>query len=132
MPESERLEVVCAIIRKDGKIMAVRRKEGQKMAGEWEFPGGKIRDGESPEETIVREIREELEIGIIPEEALPRIEYEYPEFFIRLYPFNCRWVNGTIKMHVHDKCQWLDRNELFKLKWSKADQELITHIKDLL
>ena len=112
--------------------MAVRRKEGEIMEGEWEFPGGKIQDGEDPEQTVIREIKEELEICIIPEEPFRPFDYEYPRFYIRLYPYRCRWISGTVRMHVHDECRWLDKNEMGKVNWSEADQALINEIKDLI
>jgi 8-oxo-dGTP diphosphatase len=129
MTGRDRLNVVCAIIKKNERILAVRRKKGENMAGQWEFPGGKIRAGESPGETLIREILEELEIKILPDEPLPPVEYDYPEFSIRLMPFRCKWLKGTIEMHVHDQCKWLTVSELDSLNWSKADLVVVEMIK---
>ena len=132
MVRKKRLNVVCAIFYQNGKILAFRRKTGEKMAGKWEFPGGKIRQGETPDQSIIREIREELDLEILPEKSFPPIEHEYPEFLIKLFPYLCRWEKGELRLHVHDECRWLDKTELESLDWSDADRAVLALMKNWL
>ncbi len=122
------LNVVCAVIRKEGKILALRRKEGEKMAGLWEFPGGKIRENENPENTLVREIEEELTIIVNPDRALTPVDFEYPEFFIHLIPFDCTWLKGKITLSVHDQYQWLSDDDLESIGWCGADILIVRNL----
>lgn len=128
MNEKPNVEVVCAVIDRNGKILAVRRKTGEKMAGLWEFPGGKIKNNETPEQGLIREIKEELDISVTPEYPLPAIDYEYPEFHIRLIPFRCIWNTGKIRLKVHDRYQWLFPDDLTGLDWSQADIRIVDAI----
>jgi 8-oxo-dGTP diphosphatase len=116
------LEVVCAIIEHEGRILVVRRKKGEKMEGLWEFPGGKIDEGESPDISISREILEELGIIIVPYGRLPVITYAYPDFIIHLLPFLCHFKKGKVKLKVHDLMNWVSRRDLLKINLCDADK----------
>ena len=125
MQDKPVLNVVCAVIFNEKKILAVRRKKGERMEGLWEFPGGKIMEKETPEESLIREIREELLIGITPELRLETVDFEYKEFRIRLIPFQCQWDSSPITLTVHDRFEWLAPGELKKVNWSGADLVLV-------
>lgn len=132
MAPKPHIKVVCAILEHKGKILAVRRKSGEHHEGCWEFPGGKVKDNETFQGAIGREIREELEIEVEPIKILPYIEYEYPEFYIRLIPVYCKMVSGKITYHVHDLHRWLRVSELPRLTWSNADALLLKKIVPVL
>ena len=122
------LKVVCAVIEKKKKVLAVKRKEGEHMAGKWEFPGGKIMDHELPEKSIIREIKEELNIAIEVADLLTTIDFEYTDFFIHLMAFKCLWIRGNIRLTVHDQYQWLPVIELPTLNWSEADAGIVKEL----
>ena len=121
------IEVVCAIIFKENKILATQHKRHPVHQSKWEFPGGKIEPGESKQEAIVREIKEELELDISVLEVLNPIEYSYPHQKIRLIPLVCTITNGEILLQQHQNYQWLDLEQLFELDLCEADKELIRH-----
>ena len=122
------LNVVCAIILKGNKILVTQHKSHPFHQNKWEFPGGKIEPGESKQEAIVREIKEELELDIIVLEELQTIEHSYPHQKIRLIPLICTIMNGEIVLKQHRNYQWLDLEQLFELDLCKADKELIRHL----
>ncbi len=126
------LEVVCAIIEENGKILAVRRKEGENMAGKWEFPGGKIKNDELPENSIIREIQEELAIRIIPQVQLLPVNHEYAEFKIHLIPYRCKLLSGNISLRVHDRFRWLLPGDYYTLNWCDADRIIVKQLSDNL
>lgn len=116
--------VVAAIIEKDGKIFATQRGYGD-WKGWWEFPGGKIEPGETPEEALVREIREELDIGIAIDRFYTTVEYDYPEFHLEMDCFLCHITEGEPVLLEHDAAKWLAKDELSSVKWLPLDVELI-------
>ena len=126
------LKVVCAILEHRGKILAVRRKTGEQNEGCWEFPGGKVKDHETYEMSICREMREELDLEVEPIKILPYVDYEYPEFHIRLIPVLCKRVSGRIKYRVHDLHRWLRTPELLNLHWSQADALLLKRMMPVI
>lgn len=119
------IKVTCAIITRDKKILSTRRSHGMHLAGKWEFPGGKIEDGETGEACIVREIREELGIIVRPVEQLKSIAHHYPDKSIQLIPFRCEIVEGEISLAEHDKFIWVEKDMLLSLDWAAADRKLI-------
>ncbi len=125
------INVVCAIIEEKGKILALRRKRGENMAGKWEFPGGKINDNEIPESSIIREIKEELNLTIHPANQLLPVNFEYPDFIIHLIPFRCLILEGDIILSVHDRIQWLEPKDYFTLNWCEADRILINRLSEM-
>ena len=119
------IDVSCAVIVHDGKVLAVQRGPETDHPFQWEFPGGKIRNNETPEESIRREILEELSVEIEISEKLLPIEYDYQIKQIRLIPFVCSIKKGDIQLTEHVALQWILQNETETLNWSEADMKLI-------
>lgn len=115
------IDVACAIIVRQGMVLAVRRAEGMHLAGLWEFPGGKLRNGESPRDCIVREIQEELSLEVSPVAALEPVEHEYPDKSIRLIPFICALEGGELELREHTEARWLWPEDLRSLELCPAD-----------
>lgn len=116
------IEVTCAIIEKEGKVLATRRAHGSHLGGFWEFPGGKIEPGETDQDCVVREIAEELSITIEIVKSMEPVEHHYPEKCIRLLPFVCRMTTGHIILKDHSAFCWLELNKLQTLEWAAADK----------
>jgi len=119
------IEVCCAIILKESKILAVQRGPESSNPWKWEFPGGKINAGETAEQSIIREIEEELTIRIEILNQLVPVEFDYGSKQIHLIPFVCEISSGEIKLTEHIATQWLEFEELASTDWSDADGELI-------
>ena len=126
------ISVVAAAIEKDGKIFCAQRPEGKSLGGYWEFPGGKIEDGESPEQALVREIKEELDTDINVGELIDTIEYDYPNFHLSMDCFWCEIVQGELKLREHESAKWLSKEKLYTVDWLPADAGLIEKIKEIL
>jgi 8-oxo-dGTP diphosphatase len=120
----KRIEVVAAIIRKDGKIFATQRGYGD-FKDWWEFPGGKIEAGESPEQALVREIREELSTDIIIEKLLRTVEYDYPKFHLTLHCYLCTLASDSLHLNEHEAARWLAKDDIHTVKWLPADEEVL-------
>ncbi|MCR4678929.1 MAG: (deoxy)nucleoside triphosphate pyrophosphohydrolase [Lachnospiraceae bacterium] len=130
------IRVVAAIItavNKNGEpmIFATQRGYGD-LKGGWEFPGGKIEEGETPEEALAREIREELDTEISVGRLIDTIEYDYPKFHLSMYCFFCEIIKGSLVLKEHEAAKWLTRNELKKVNWLPADSNVIDTIEELL
>ena len=123
------VDVVAAIIRQDGKILATQRGYGE-FAGGWEFPGGKIEPGETPEEAIVREIHEELEARIAVDALVTVVDYDYSTFHLHMHCFLCHVVDGQLELHEHMAARWLDAGNADSVEWLPADEEVIQAVKD--
>ena len=95
----------------------------------WEFPGGKIEPGETPEEALIREIRGELDIGISVLGRLCDVEYDYPEFHLSMQCFRCGIVSGEPKLLEHEAARWLGREELYSIEWLPADWSILPEIE---
>lgn len=119
------IEVCCAIILKESKILAVQRGPESSHPWKWEFPGGKVSPDETVEQCIVREISEELTIGIGVLTQLAPVEFDYGSRQICLIPFVCQIISGEIILTEHVAQRWLDFDELISVDWSGADRELI-------
>jgi 8-oxo-dGTP diphosphatase len=124
----KRIEVVAAIIRKERKIFATQRGYGE-WKDWWEFPGGKMEPGETPEEALKREIREELSTEICVDELLCTVEYDYPKFALTLHCYLCSLVTEALHLNEHEAARWLANDELDSVKWLPADLEVIEKIK---
>ena len=124
----KRIEVVAAIIRKEGKIFATQRGYGE-WKDWWEFPGGKMEPGETPEEALKREIREELSTEIRVDELLCTVEYDYPKFHLTLHCYLCSLVTEALHLNEHEAARWLANDELDSVKWLPADREVIEKIE---
>lgn len=115
------IDVTCALIEHEGKVLAVQRSAAMKMPLKWEFPGGKIETGETAEACLLREIAEELELDIEIRAALTPYAHEQ----IRLIPFVCRWTGGHLRLVEHAQCRWLAPTSLPELDWAPADVEVV-------
>ena len=122
------IEVAAAIIVKDNRIFATQRGYGEFKDG-WEFPGGKIEPGESAQEALVREIREELDVDIRVEKLLETVEYDYPEFHLTMHCFICELLSEDIVLKEHEDARWLKKDELDSVPWLPADITIIEKIK---
>ena len=123
------VRVAAAIIRSGHKIFATQRGYGEFKDG-WEFPGGKIEAGETPQEALVREIREELDAEIQVGEKIDCVEYDYPAFHLSMECFWARIRSGELTLKEHEAARWLSREELDSVDWLPADQGLIDSIKN--
>ena len=98
----------------------------------WEFPGGKVESGETPEEALVREIREELAVGIVVEKYLTTVEYDYPAFHLSMDCFWCEVEEGNLKLLEAEDARWLTKEKLYSVSWLPADMKLIAEIEKLM
>ncbi len=118
------IRVVAAIIKKDNRIFATQRGYGA-YKDWWEFPGGKIEEGETPQEALIREIKEELDTVITVDDYLMTVEYDYPEFHLSMDCFWCSVVSGHLSLLEHEAAKWLPMDDLKQVKWLPADDEII-------
>ena len=124
------IHVACAIIEKDGRVLAAQRSEAMTLPLKWEFPGGKIHDGERPEDCLKREVREELALEIAVGRPLTPVPYRYPAFIVTLYPFRCAVISGEMVLHEHKAVAWLPPAMLFDLDWAPADAPILQEYLD--
>ena len=120
--------VICDDINKKRKIFATARGYGE-LKGRWEFPGGKIEEGESPQEALMREIDEELETEISVGALIDTIEYDYPEFHLSMDCFWAEVAEGELVLKEHEAAKWLSREELDSVDWLPADITIIEQIR---
>ena len=125
------VRVVAAIIKEADKIFATQRGYGEFKDG-WEFPGGKIEHGETPEEALVREIKEELGAEIEVIKKLTDVEYQYPTFHLSMECFWAKVVSGKLILKEHEAARWLGKDELDSVDWLPADKGLIELIREEL
>ena len=124
----KQIEVVAAIIHDDeGRIFATQRGYGDYKDG-WEFPGGKMEPGETPEEALKREIWEELETKIVVERLVQTVEWEYPKFFLKMHCFWCSIESGSLTLKEHEAARWLSKEQLESVEWLPADKEVVKHL----
>jgi len=119
------LHVACAIIENRGLVLAAQRSAAMSLPLKWEFPGGKIRSGESPEACLVRELNEELGIAVSVLEALTPATHRYLTFTVTLHPFRCALASGVPTLHEHAAVLWLPPETLLSLDWAEADLPVI-------
>ncbi len=125
------IEVVAAIIRRGNEIFATQRGYGE-FKDWWEFPGGKIEPGESPQQALVREIREELDATIEVGELLQTVEWDYPTFHLTMHCFWCELTCEALHLNEHEAASWLDREHLRSVKWLPADYGILDEIDRVL
>ena len=121
------IEVVAAIIIKDRKILATQRNKSKfnYISYKYEFPGGKIEDGEELEEAIIREIKEELGVKIEVKKFFMTVNYKYPDFILTMHSFICEIVEGKVELKEHIASKWLEKSELKNLDWANADLPIV-------
>jgi 8-oxo-dGTP diphosphatase len=128
------LVAACALIDADGRVLLAQRPEGKAMAGLWEFPGGKVEPGERPEETLIRELKEELGI-VVKEECLAPLTFAshlYPDFHLLMPLYICRRWQGFVEAREKQELKWVRPNELRRYPMPPADEPLIPHLTSLL
>ncbi|MDE6924044.1 MAG: 8-oxo-dGTP diphosphatase MutT [Acetatifactor sp.] len=118
------IRVAAAIILHENKIFATQRGYGEFKDG-WEFPGGKIEPGETPQQALIREIREELDTDIEVGELVDTVEYDYPAFHLSMDCFLCRVKSGDLVLKEHEASRWLTQENLNSVDWLPADEGLI-------
>ena len=124
------IEVTCALICKDARLLVAQNHATSEHPLQWEFPGGKIKANETPVECILREIEEELDLKITVLEKMQAVEYDYGHKAIRLIPFLCRIESGAIKLNDHAAVKWLQAGELKTTDLAAADRILIENEKN--
>ncbi len=122
------VRVVAAVIVEGGRVFATQRGYGPQKDG-WEFPGGKIEPGETPEEALAREIREELDADVAVGEKLTQVEYDYPDFHLSMGCYLCAVRAGQLTLKEHEAARWLALPELESVAWLPADQQAVPALK---
>ena len=122
------IRVVAAVILSEDKIFATARGYGE-FKGQWEFPGGKIEPGETPQEALVREIQEELDVKIEVGDLIDTIEYDYSSFHLSMDCFWCNVTEGEITLKEAEDARWLSKDELYSVDWLPADMEAIEKLE---
>lgn len=123
------IRVAAAIILHEGTVFATQRGYG-KWKDWWEFPGGKIEENETPQEALVREIREELDTEIAVGDLFDTVEYDYPDFHLSMKCYICTVVSGNLVLKEHEAARWLNRENLDSVDWLPADLDLIRKLKE--
>ena len=125
------IEVVAAIIRKEDKIFATQRGYGD-FKDWWEFPGGKMEPGETPEDALIREIHEELDADISVNKFLYTVDWDYPKFHLTMHCFMSSLRNDALHLNEHEAARWLDKDEIHSVNWLPADEVLLPMIVEEL
>lgn len=118
------IEVVAAVIKKGDRIFATQRGYGDFKDG-WEFPGGKVEPGESPQQALAREIREELRTEIQVDEYLCTVDHDYPKFHLTMHCYLCSILSGELTLTEHEAARWLALNEIWSVDWLPADVDVV-------
>ena len=128
------LVAACALVDADGRVLIAQRPEGKSMAGLWEFPGGKVEAGEQPEQSLIRELQEELGITVKPECLAPLTfaSHSYPDFHLLMPLYVCRRWEGFVEAREQQRLKWVWPNELRNYPMPPADEPLIPHLTALL
>ena len=124
------IPVSCLVLLHQGKVLATQRSETMDLPGLWEFPGGKVEFEESPAACLIREIWEELSIGIQICKPLTPVLHAYPTKSIQLIPFLATWETGTLQLAEHAQYQWLARQDLLSLDWAPADLPIVEELRE--
>lgn len=125
------IEVVAAVIRRGDEIFATQRGYGD-FKDWWEFPGGKMEPGETPQQALVREIHEELDASINVGQLISTVEWDYPNFHLTLHCFWCALEGDALHLNEHEAARWLTRENLYSVQWLPADNDVIRLIEEQL
>lgn len=123
------IEVVAAVIKKDNKYFCAQRKDQGELAKKWEFPGGKVEQGETLEESLIRELKEELKININIKEYIMTVNHEYNTFVLTMHAFLCESENDEFVLTEHLDSKWLVKDELDSIDWAAADLPIVEKIR---
>ena len=128
------LQVVGAIVVKDGRILAVKRGENKNkaVAFKYEFPGGKIEQGETPQQALKRELLEEMNYDIEVGEEFAQVSYEYDDVIVNLHTYLCKPLSDTYTLNEHIDEKWLLPSELMSIEWAPADYDIIASLSDMV
>lgn len=126
------IEVTAAIILRDKAILIAQRALGQNLATKWEFPGGKIEAGETPQECLKREIKEELNVEIEVLDFFAESIYAYDRGTIKLMSFWCKWLSGDLTLNVHSRFEWVNLHQLGLYDYAPADIPLVEKLKTIM
>jgi len=127
----KRIEVVAAIIKRGHEIFATQRGYGE-FKDWWEFPGGKMEQGETPQGALLREIKEELDADINVGDLIQTVEWDYPNFHLTMHCFWCSLVSEALHLNEHEAASWLNKGSLYSVKWLPADEVLLAEIESKL
>ena len=122
------LKVTAGVLGKDGKFLIAKRKKDDVLGGLWEFPGGKIEDGETAEECLAREIKEELEIIVEVGELITSNNHEYPHGYFELIAYRVKYISGEIVLNDHDDFKWVTIDEMDNFEFPPADIPIINKL----
>lgn len=123
------IEVVAGVISCDGKILLAKRKAEKSLGGYWEFPGGKLEVGESRQNCLKREIKEEMALDIEVKDFICLVEHDYPTFKIKLHVYGAEYISGEISLIDHDEIVWENVNKLREYQLAPADVPVLTFLK---
>ncbi|MGB6094259.1 MAG: (deoxy)nucleoside triphosphate pyrophosphohydrolase [Moheibacter sp.] len=126
------INVSCAIILNQNKVLIAQRNKNGKLPLKWEFPGGKVEKFETIKKSLIREIKEELNIEIEIIERLSPVEHHYSDFSIRLHPFLCNFKSGNLMVKEHEEIQWAEKSDLLNFDWAEADLPIVNEFLNFL
>lgn len=126
------IKVVCAVILREDKILITQRSEKMKLPLKWEFPGGKVEEGENEKEALIREIKEELKINIFPKERIASHIHDYGSFKINLIAFSCDHLSGKIELTEHRDFKFVNYKDLISFDLAEADLPILPELKNIL
>ena len=127
----KQIEVVAAVIKRGNEIFATQRGYGE-FKDWWEFPGGKMEQGETPQQALVREIKEELDADISVGKLIQTVEWDYPNFHLTMHCYLCELDSEALHLNEHESASWLSKDTLYSVKWLPADETILSEIETLL
>lgn len=126
------VEVAAGIVVDGGRILATRRVKGKHLEGMWEFPGGKVEPGESPQMGVIREIREEVDLEVVVENLLGTVDHTYPDRKVRIHFFKCRVLQGKAKPNACGELRWITKDEIDRITFPPANAPILPRVKEYL